>query len=285
MKPGIISDIIIDDGFKNLLPALDNHTRASLEESLLIHGCENPLFLWQGILIDGYNRFEIIKKHNLPFNVVSKAFDSREEVIVWIVTTQVGRRNLTAIQLNYFRGLHYNTEKIIVTNESGINQHSEDERQNVVQPPRQSTARRLAEIYNVNPRTIDRDAQLANAIDAIGTKSPDVKRRILSGEVEVTRTQLREMAAGAEDYIAELVTSIENDTFAGRNPRPAQTETSKPPIEPIPDALQPLEKMFGQITEDFSSALRNLTTNEDVDAVRSALRTYIERLEALYSNL
>jgi len=216
MKPGVISEIIIDERFKRLLPEMDAHTRAGLEESLLIFGCQNPLFLWQNILIDGHNRFEIIKKHNLPFNVVSLEFDSREEVVVWIIDVQVHRRNLTSMQLSYYRGLHYNTEKIIITNESGRNQHTEVDGHNDHQPPRQSTAVRLSEVYNISPRTIRCDSELANALDAIGEHSVEAKRRILSGEIEVTRKQLREVAIGSENYISELARSIDNGTFVSR---------------------------------------------------------------------
>ncbi|MCL2158258.1 MAG: hypothetical protein FWH48_02500, partial [Oscillospiraceae bacterium] len=103
--------ITIDEQFKALLPALDSQTYAQLEASLLENGCMHPLVLWNGILIDGHNRYEICTKHEIPFKTVEKEFESREEALIWIITTQVGRRNLTQIQLSYYRGLHYNTDK------------------------------------------------------------------------------------------------------------------------------------------------------------------------------
>jgi len=71
------------------------------------------------------------------------------------------------------------------------------------QPPRASTAVRLSEVYIISPGTIRRDSELASALDAIGEHSVEAKRRILSDEIEVTRKQLREVAAGSENYIAE----------------------------------------------------------------------------------
>ena len=99
-------EIIIDEEFRNLLPVLPVKTFAMLEESLLEHGCIHPLTLWNNILIDGHNRYEIITKHSLPFTVISIEFGSRDDVIIWIITTQVARRNLNAKQLSYYRGLH-----------------------------------------------------------------------------------------------------------------------------------------------------------------------------------
>ena len=87
--------IIIDEEFKDLLPALDKETYALLEENLLQNGCRDSLILWGNTLIDGHNRFEICTKHGIPFNTMDKDFETREDVIIWMVSTQISRRNLT----------------------------------------------------------------------------------------------------------------------------------------------------------------------------------------------
>ena len=53
---------------------------------------------WPHILIDGHNRYEICTRLGLPFEVVVQEFDSREDVIVWMVDNQRGRRNLNDFQ-------------------------------------------------------------------------------------------------------------------------------------------------------------------------------------------
>ena len=103
--------IIIDEEFKALLPALDEDTYAMLEENLMQNGCRDSIVLWGDILIDGHNRHEICSKHNIPFNTINRDFGSREEALIWIISTQVARRNLTQIQLSHFRGLHYIVDK------------------------------------------------------------------------------------------------------------------------------------------------------------------------------
>ena len=172
-KPAI--EIIIDHEFEHLLPELDPEALAMLEESLLECGCLTPLVLWNGILIDGHNRYKIIKKHDLPFRTIDMEFDSRDDVIIWIISTQVARRNLSALQLSHFRGLHYNTKKNTIRNQDGLNQHTEVWAQNDHKPPVRRTAEILAEQYNVSPKTIRRDSQLSDAIMAIGEVSPEAK--------------------------------------------------------------------------------------------------------------
>jgi len=104
-------NIIIDDEFKILLPRLDDETYRLLEENILEYGCRVPLILWNGILIDGYNRLQICTEHNIPFNTTDMEFDSREDALIWIIENQISRRNLTPIQLSHFRGLHYLADK------------------------------------------------------------------------------------------------------------------------------------------------------------------------------
>ena len=54
-----MQEIIIDEEFKSLLPALDPRTYLELEENLLQNGCRDAIVLWNGILIDGHNRYAI----------------------------------------------------------------------------------------------------------------------------------------------------------------------------------------------------------------------------------
>ena len=87
-------NITIDKEFKSLIPALTDDEYKGLEQSILNEGCRDALVLWGNILIDGHNRYEICTKHGIPFQTVQKDFDSREDVIQWIILNQFGRRNL-----------------------------------------------------------------------------------------------------------------------------------------------------------------------------------------------
>jgi N6-adenosine-specific RNA methylase IME4/anti-sigma28 factor (negative regulator of flagellin synthesis) len=51
--------------------------------------------MWQGIIIDGHNRFEICTKHGIGFEKINKTFESRAHVRVWMRNNQKGRRNLS----------------------------------------------------------------------------------------------------------------------------------------------------------------------------------------------
>ena len=276
--------ITIDEQFKYLLPALDEQTYAALEESLLENGCMHPLVVWNGILIDGHNRYEICQKHEIEYKITEKEFAGRDEAIIWIITTQVARRNLNAMQLSYFRGLHYNTDKKIVKNEGGRNQYSGEKeviRQNDEKPKSQSTVRRLGEQYNVSPKTIERDAQLAEAIDAFGEVSPEAKREILAGTAGITRQRLQELAAaGSKDEIKQIAESIEDGTY-----KKPKGNAPEPPEGAFQSMLDALNLAIAKMAQAYGTDMKRTESDGEAAKLRAALRGHIEMLEDLYRQI
>ena len=284
-----MSNIIIDEELKGLLPPLDQKTFELLEENILANGCRDALVLWGNVLVDGHNRYEICTKHDIEFTTVNKDFASREEAMIWIITTQVSRRNLSPIQLSYYRGLHYRADKKILSNAKGINKRSEVGGQNDHQPPDQKTASRLAGQYRVSPKTITRDAQLANALDAIGETSPEAKRRILAGETKMEKNLLQELTAKPKEEIEAVAASIEEGTYEKKKPVPtAPTEAEDGRTDPdrgksasAGPQRTDTANIIG-LTEIFLARLRELEKANDTGELKSELRFFIENLEVLY---
>ncbi|MCL1835332.1 MAG: hypothetical protein FWG48_04150 [Oscillospiraceae bacterium] len=87
-----MENIIIDKDFKALSNALDAKTFKLLEENIVENGCLEALVVWGDTLIDGHNRYAICKKHGIAFSTVEVNLRSKDEALVWIIATQVGRR-------------------------------------------------------------------------------------------------------------------------------------------------------------------------------------------------
>ena len=90
-----MTEIKIDPEFKNLIPPLTDEEYDGLRDSLLSEGCRDALVLWNDVLVDGHNRYEICKKHGIPFKTIQKDFDSREDAMLWMIDLQRNRRNLS----------------------------------------------------------------------------------------------------------------------------------------------------------------------------------------------
>ena len=89
---------VIDKEFEKLIPPLTDEEFKSLESSILDEGVRDPLVIWDNIILDGHNRYNICTKHNLIFKRVEKNFDNREQAKIWILENQLGRRNLNEAQ-------------------------------------------------------------------------------------------------------------------------------------------------------------------------------------------
>lgn len=85
----------IKDEFKKLIPALSVEEFKQLEQNCLAEGIREKIITWNGFIIDGHNRFEIATRWNLEYESESKKFNSEDDVKIWMIDNQEGRRNLT----------------------------------------------------------------------------------------------------------------------------------------------------------------------------------------------
>ena len=177
--------LTINPKFQSLLWPLTPEEKHQLEENLKKDGCRDPLVIWQGILIDGHNRYEICQRNNIPFKTISLDFDNEAQVIDWIDKNQVGRRNITADQLRVIRGRSYNRMKQDKTNnltnvskaQIGPSTNTAENLANVSIGQighSTNTAEKLAKEYGVSEHTIRRDAKFALEVDS----TPELKKAV-----------------------------------------------------------------------------------------------------------
>jgi N6-adenosine-specific RNA methylase IME4 len=168
--------IQIDAEFKALIPPLAPDELAQLEANIIKDGCRDPLVTWQGILIDGHNRFEICTRNGLPFQTVEMAFDNREAAMDWMDANQLGRRNLTNDQRSILRGRRYNRTKKANDGSRG-NQYTMAKEEVAVA----KTAETIAKQHGVSERTIRSDGKKAEAIEKLALTNPDAAKAVTDG--------------------------------------------------------------------------------------------------------
>jgi len=100
----------------------------------------------------------------------------------WIITNQLGRRNLTEQEASYYRGKLYESRK----QHQYIHPKSEDKN-----CPRTTTAEQIGKEYGVSHMTVKRDAQFSQAVDKVAEEvGEEAKRAILSGQAGVNKMPL-----------------------------------------------------------------------------------------------
>lgn len=95
-----MKELKIDPELRDLLPPLTDDEYKQLEKNIVENGFDKnfPIMEWHGFIVDGHNRFSICKKHNIEYVVGTLGYETKDEVMQWMLDIQLGRRNLSPIQ-------------------------------------------------------------------------------------------------------------------------------------------------------------------------------------------
>ncbi len=187
----LVTKIEIDPEFKTLIPPLGAEERAQLEANLLAQGCRDPLVVWKGrnILLDGHNRYDLCTQHGIEFKTVDIELPDRNAAHDWIISNQLGRRNLTPEAVSYLRGKKYNLQK----RQGKRNDLTCDQNDHKL-----TSADCLAQEYKVGSGTIRRDAQYSKAVDTrADVVGEEVRTDLLSRGVKLTKRETLKLAKEA----------------------------------------------------------------------------------------
>lgn len=190
-------ELTIDREFRDLIRPLMKDEYRHLEAALLSDGCQEPITVWKGVIVDGHNRYEICTRLGIPFSTRERHFDNREEAIIWICSNQLARRNISDETRRYLIGKRYEAEKVIAAkrNYNGWNQYRKREQSGdlpyeVIDPEAQQekirTSQRIGDEYHLAHGTVEKYGTYSKAVDAIARKDPTMLPRILSGRYKIS---------------------------------------------------------------------------------------------------
>ena len=122
-----------------------------------------------GILLDGHNRLAIAQKHDLPYRTQDFDLPDRAAAREWIITNQLGRRNLAPNARAYLRG----SRTVATERPTG-------------RPPKGSnnlTLSDMAEAEGVTEQTLRNDAKFAEAVIETDELVPGFRDKALGGDL------------------------------------------------------------------------------------------------------
>lgn len=279
--------ITVSKELSDYIIPLNGEEFKQLEQNIIAHGCRDPLTVWrknrsQSILIDGHNRFRICNKHKIPFEVKYIDFDNIDEVKVWMVENQIGRRNLTPDQLSYYRGLKYLSLKRDKGGYSNVKAKGQRGT---------TTSGFISDRHNVSESTVKRDAKFAEGLNIIGERNLDLKMRILSGDAKVKKSDVQTLSnAKNKDKLIikneadlhnkaklineEILNEIEARVEKREQDRIKKAQESMDEIEPMfLDYEARLRKIKGRIISAINRAIREKDT-----AAINELRSLVDAL-------
>jgi hypothetical protein len=206
----------------------DNLQKHGCKDPLKIWQTTNPVINREGdsdqaiyVLIDGHNRFQLCNELQIPFNIQIDNFESLKEVRDFMIDFQLSRRNITPQQASYLRGIRYNTEKKEVSDNlkpsqnetilpNGQNVHLANSGENLenfevnsddslpngqnvhlVYKSNKTTAQELGTYFNVDEKTIRRDAEFARGLEKL---DPSFRKDILNGKIKVEKSKIQKIS-------------------------------------------------------------------------------------------
>ena len=169
----------IDEEFQKLIPPLTDDEYRQLEENCIKEGIRETILVWDRgddlVIVDGHNRYQIARKHELKWHYKEMHFDSREAVKEWIILNQFGRRNLSA----YDRSILALKLKPVIAEKAKKNESKGGQGCQI--SDKVDTKKELAKVAGVSHDTIHK----VEKIEAEAT--PQVKQAVRDGKLSINQ--------------------------------------------------------------------------------------------------
>lgn len=245
--------LIIDPEFRDKIPPLTEDEFLQLEENILSDGAVvSPLIVWDSVILDGHNRYEIIRKHpELVYAVHEMQFSNRYEALSWICRNQLGRRNLTPQQKKYLIGQRYEAEKQAdafhgnqhtLLDESGGDQIGHHQKS-------AKTRERIAEETHTSQGYVQRANYFAKGVDAAEEALPGIKQEILTGAIKPAETAVAAIAKAEPEERPKLAAALKKSkdgrTQAPEKPQPVYHQS--PPASSRREAIRQIEEISAEM--------------------------------------
>ena len=257
-------ELVIDPEFADKIPPLTEDEYRLLEENILADGkIISPLITWNGIIVDGHNRYRILQAHpEIPYETMEMEFSDRYAVIVWICRNQLGRRNLTDEQKKFLTGKRYEAEK--KQNQWRGNQYvSPDDEESGSGEKRQSqnaetTSERIAKEIGKGERYV-RDAEIyANGVEAADEVAPGIKNEILSGKLKCKDKDVMAIARAAPEQREDLVRKLQFPSARAAPGPPVISSHEEEDEVPDEEPAAPAEDTIEDVMYELNDALESM---------------------------
>lgn len=181
----------LDSEYQSMKPHYSSNEYAALEQDILKNGCKNPIVVSCRIILDGYKRYSICKKHHIKCPIKSFNSSYREERTAWVCRNELTRPELSKGYRKYFLGSLYIAQKAIFRKKYPAQNQStpnSEKRPPVEQPnvQRNYTAAVLGKEYDLCETSFYKYSVYATNINKIKAKSPIVAQQILADKALVS---------------------------------------------------------------------------------------------------
>ena len=271
----MLDTLKINPEFEKLIPPLTDDEFELLESNILSEGeIFTPIFTWNGFIIDGHHRYQILSEHpDIKYRVIEKDFPNKFAVMSWICNNQLGRRNLTEKNKAYLIGKRYDAEKLAYGSpdrfEANKNADSARDTKYLLQEKGKTnnlTRKRIANECGKSEAYVQKADAFAKGVDAAEEAVPGIKEEILSGGIKKPISQISAIAKAPPEERRELTENL-------RMPRPSSKKPSRE-----------MSAMIGNIKSDMRKIKPAVSEEGALGTLSGAIDLMIDSCEMLFDD-
>lgn len=265
-----------------------------LEEFIVDNGCPDYITIWDDVILDGHNRYNICKEWSIPFRVKSVELNDRNLAISSICRSQIKRADLTTEYRRYLIGKLFIAEcshaKLLSTAEQSGDKSYIYRTTDI--------AVRLGSEFNVSYGTVNKFYRYAKAIDKIYEKSRELAKRILMNEIKMSQENAILLSSISDvetryvnDYLFEQNIEHISDSDIWSIVSLRQTHKASQRKKQIKEAEIPKIRKTPKYDPEASLASLKYTSTSWVDSINRAIektefeKISVETKKLLISNL
>ena len=310
-------DFRIEPEFQNKIPPIGEEEFKQLRENILAAGeVYEPLVVWDGVLVDGHNRWKVIQEHpEVKWRTRQMDFADKWAAFEWMYKNQLGRRNLTDEQRTYTIGKMYEARKNTQGGNRGNQYKKMASAQNGHMADRNTNrvSEQIARDLGVGKETVKRAEKFAKGVDTLREVNPEAADKVLSGKAKVAKSTVAEIAKMEYDDVEAAADAILADMATGQAepPKPKKNtgynaadrelyrvinEAYKPMLDETEQTAYTVDDMADEITAngfDFVNYVnRELDRRKELldseaarEGVRNAIDDVIKAIKKVRDNL
>lgn len=180
----------LDEELRTYMPQVNAETDAELERQILeTGGPVDDLTVWQerNIILDGYRRFKICTKHNLPFKIRHVSLPDLDAAKEWMTNWALARRNITKNQRAVLL-----RDLVLINMRRGMTKSAAE--------------KKVGALANLARKGVDYNFNYAEQLDKL---PKPIKKKIVSSRLETPVQTIHRLASLEPEKQAELVESID----------------------------------------------------------------------------
>ena len=277
--------LIIDPEFRDKIPPLTEEEFTLLEENILTDGAVfSPLIVWDNIILDGHNRYEIIQRHpELTYAVQKLPIDNRYEAIAWICKHQLGRRNLTPQQKKYLIGQRYDAEKMA---QGGDRKSGDAISRGQIDllisqgSTNNATRKKIAAESGTSDSYVKRADRFAKGVDAAEEVLPGIKQEILTGAIKPTETAVAAVAKAEPEERPRLAAALKT-TKDGRGNKSKKSQPVYHKAPPVPSKRAEIQKI-AEISAEMERPKEPSTEENIICSLDGEITSFMELFDHIF---